>query len=301
MALANLSWVLASAGRRVLLIDWDVEAPGLHRYLRPFLIDSELLSSEGLMDLVDEYASQAIRPVTKGETTDPDWYLRYADFTNHVLSVNYDHFPPGGKIDFIPAGRQGDAYAVKVASFNWQNLYDRLGGGAFFNAVKARAKSLYDYVLIDSRTGVSDTAGICSAQMADTLVVCFTYTNQSIYGAAAVARSARKLRAKLEEDWRRAKAAREGLASGLEDTPAPYRVFPVPMRCGRRSRATPSPTSSTTSTRRSRASTGEPSRSRTIRSTPTRRSWPRSRMTLATRSRSSPRSCACAATSRTAT
>ena len=73
---------------------------------------------------------------------------------------------------------------MTVSSFNWQNFYDRLGGGGFFEAVKARARANYDYVLIDSRTGVSDTAGICSVQMPDTLVVCFTYNNQSIKGAA---------------------------------------------------------------------------------------------------------------------
>jgi len=42
MALANVAWVLASNGRRVLVIDWDLEAPGLHRYFKPFLLDKEL-------------------------------------------------------------------------------------------------------------------------------------------------------------------------------------------------------------------------------------------------------------------
>ena len=31
MALANVAWILASNGTRVLTIDWDLEAPGLHR------------------------------------------------------------------------------------------------------------------------------------------------------------------------------------------------------------------------------------------------------------------------------
>ena len=31
MALANVAWLLASNGYRVLAIDWDFEAPGLHR------------------------------------------------------------------------------------------------------------------------------------------------------------------------------------------------------------------------------------------------------------------------------
>src|SRR4051794_21190523 len=69
----------------------------------------------------------------------------------------------------------------------------------------------YDYILIDSRTGVSDSAGICTVQMPDELVVCFTFNVQSIEGAAAVATSAFVQRRK-----------RDGTA-GL-------RVWPVPMR-----------------------------------------------------------------------
>jgi len=39
MALANFAWILAASGKKVLVIDWDLEAPGLHRYFRPFLVD----------------------------------------------------------------------------------------------------------------------------------------------------------------------------------------------------------------------------------------------------------------------
>src|SRR4029077_15797404 len=46
------------------------------------------------------------------------------------------------------------------------------------------------YVLIDSRTGISDTAGICTVQMPDDLVTCFTLNRQSIAGCEAAARSA---------------------------------------------------------------------------------------------------------------
>ncbi len=235
MALANIAWILACNGKRVLTIDWDIEAPGLHRYFRPFLIDAELGSSEGLVDLIDRYATAAIAPVAKGERPSADWYLEYADFSDHVLGLDFQHFPPGGKIDLLPAGRQTENYAVKVSSFNWQNFYDRLGGGAFLEAVKDRARAAYDYVLIDSRTGVSDTAGICTAQLPDSLVVCFTYNNQSIKGAAAVARSALAMHAKLaEERAARAAAARsqdEGARTGVvADTPRPYVVYPVPMR-----------------------------------------------------------------------
>ena len=39
IALANVAWILAMNGNRVLVIDWDLEAPGLHRYFHPFLDD----------------------------------------------------------------------------------------------------------------------------------------------------------------------------------------------------------------------------------------------------------------------
>ena len=230
MAVANIAWLLACAGRRVLAIDWDLEAPGLHRYFRPFLIDEEVTASDGLMDLVDNYASEAIRPLKKGETRDPQWYVPYADFSDYIVSINFPHFRAGGKIDFLPAGRQGNHYALLVSSFNWQNFYDRLGGGGFIEAFKNQARSLYDYVLIDSRTGVSDTAGICSVQLPDSLVVCFTYNNQSIKGASAVARSATVSHEKLVDEKLSLLRSGKSTNTSVEDLTRPYRVFPVPMR-----------------------------------------------------------------------
>src|ERR1700719_1352946 len=57
MALANVAWILASSGKRVLVIDWDLEAPGIHRYFAPFLTDSELISeeSQGVVDFVFDF------------------------------------------------------------------------------------------------------------------------------------------------------------------------------------------------------------------------------------------------------
>src|SRR5213078_2846099 len=76
MALANVAWILASTGLKVLVIDWDLEAPGLHRYFRPFLDDTELTQSPGLIDFLTDFAAAARveRPteLTAGDT--PPWY-----------------------------------------------------------------------------------------------------------------------------------------------------------------------------------------------------------------------------------
>ena len=37
--------------------------------------------------------------------------------------------PSGGRLDFLPAGRQSAAYSAAVTSFNWHNFYNRHGGG----------------------------------------------------------------------------------------------------------------------------------------------------------------------------
>ncbi|WP_322762248.1 KGGVGR-motif variant AAA ATPase [Frankia sp. Cr2] len=190
MALANIAWILASNGCRVLVVDWDLEAPGLHRYFHPFLVDPELAGSTGVMDMVWDYALATLD--THGDQT-AGWHEPYADVLNHTVSLRWD-FERGGVLSLLPAGRQDDAYGAKVNSFDWADFYDKRGGGAFVEAMKKSMAAQFDYVLIDSRTGLSDTAGICTVQLPDILVACFTFSTQSITGTAAVAASVRRQR-----------------------------------------------------------------------------------------------------------
>ncbi|HYC89347.1 MAG TPA: AAA family ATPase [Thermoanaerobaculia bacterium] len=181
MTLANVAWILASAGKRVLVIDWDLEAPGVHRYFRPFLSDPEMKASDGVIEMMMNYALAALTP---GEQ-DPDWHLPFANVLQYVVSVEWD-FPNRGTLDLMPAGRQDESYTRRIVTFNWHSFYERLGGGSFLEAVKRNLRAEYDYILIDGRTGLSDTAGIVTIQMPDALVACFTYTRQSVENMAAV-------------------------------------------------------------------------------------------------------------------
>jgi MinD-like ATPase involved in chromosome partitioning or flagellar assembly len=190
MAVSNVAWVLASNGKDVLLIDWDLEAPGLHRYLRPFLIDPELAGTPGLIDFVWDAAQTSVSPV---ENEAPSPSTAFPSLLDYVVGLNWD-FHGGGSISFIPAGRQDENYAQRVNTFSWDNFYDRLGGGKILHAERDRLRASYDYVLIDSRTGVSDTSSICTVQMPDCLAILFTLNRQSMRGAAAVARSIRAQR-----------------------------------------------------------------------------------------------------------
>src|SRR5262249_23675744 len=69
MALANVAWILASNGYRVLAVDWDLESPGLHRYFHPFLEDKALTksSSLGILDMIRGYVEAVLTPPTQSE------------------------------------------------------------------------------------------------------------------------------------------------------------------------------------------------------------------------------------------
>ncbi|MEV7895835.1 FxSxx-COOH system tetratricopeptide repeat protein [Streptomyces cyaneofuscatus] len=207
MALANTAWILAANGKRVLAVDWDLEAPGLHRFFHPFLDPATLGATTGVIDLITEYAWAATSPAQRAE----DWHRDYARIQPHAVSLTPEalgwEFPQGGTLDFVSAGRQNREYSATVSTFDWDNFYDRLGGGHFFDALREDMKANYDYVLIDSRTGLSDIADICTVHLPDVLVDCFTLSDQSIDGAASVARQ-------IAERY----------------TGRPISIFPVPMR-----------------------------------------------------------------------
>jgi hypothetical protein len=178
MALANVAWILASNGYQVLAVDWDLEAPGLHRYFHPFLLDPELADTPGVLDMVWDVATAAMDPAVPERA---DWHQPYADVLNYAVSLRRK-FLGGGTLDLLPAGRQDPLYSTRVGAFDWTNFYDRLGGGAFLEAVRTSMRAEYDYVLIDSRTGLSDTSGICTVQLPDMLVIGFTFNTQSVSG-----------------------------------------------------------------------------------------------------------------------
>src|ERR1017187_2963170 len=183
MALANVAWILASNGKRVLSVDWDLESPGLHKFFHPFLDESTVSATPGVIEIINDYESAAL----DSEPRDGDWHLEYAHVERHAVSLEWV-FPDGGKLDFLSAGRQNRDYSAAVCSLDWDNFYDRLGGGRCFRAVRDDMKRKYAYVLIDSRTGLSDVADICTIELPDVLAVCFTLSDQSIEGAANVAR-----------------------------------------------------------------------------------------------------------------
>jgi tetratricopeptide (TPR) repeat protein len=183
MALANTAWILAANGLRVLVADWDLESPGLHRFFRPFLDADSAAATPGVIDMVTDYQWATI----SDEERPPDWHRGYAEVRRFAVSLRWD-FPGDGRLDFLSAGRQNTDYSSAVAAIDWDTFYDEHAGGLYFDALREDMAANYDYALIDSRTGLSDVADICTVHMPDILVDCFTLSDQGIEGAAAIAR-----------------------------------------------------------------------------------------------------------------
>jgi MinD-like ATPase involved in chromosome partitioning or flagellar assembly len=197
MALANVAWILAANGKRVLVADWDLESPGLHRFFQPFL-EPSVTERPGIIDFIRRYEWAAITSDIP-EVDEPDQEAKRLAYQTLAKLID-DHtqvqdyavplawtFPGRGELHFLSAGKQNGDYQATLSALDWDNFYDRLYGGQFFDALRQSMKRGYDYVLIDSRTGLSDVADICTMHLPDTLVDCFTLSTQGIEGAAMIA------------------------------------------------------------------------------------------------------------------
>ncbi|WP_250283229.1 MULTISPECIES: FxSxx-COOH system tetratricopeptide repeat protein [unclassified Frankia] len=185
MAVANVAWILASAGRKVLVVDWDLEAPGLRSYLHPFFLDSDAATDiEGVVDMVQGYVSAAWYDPRADRA---DLRREFAAVDQRVIHLQLARHSGWGSIDFLGPGRQGGSYEATIASLPWSALYDNLRGRRFFQDMRANMLAGgYDYILVDSRTGLGDSASICTKLLPDVVVLGFTMNSQSIIGAANV-------------------------------------------------------------------------------------------------------------------
>lgn len=181
LALANVGVQLARTGRRVLLVDFDLEAPGLHTF--KLLKPKE--ATPGIVNYITDYANTLSSP--------------------DVRSYIYEAFDVGqqdGRLWVMPSGQNDPEYARKLAGINWQHLYDKQQGYLMFEDMKAQWEKVYhpDYVLIDSRTGHTDIGGICTRQLPNAVVVLFFPNEQNLNGLKPIVSAIRAEDKKTEKN-----------------------------------------------------------------------------------------------------
>lgn len=168
MALANVAYLLAqrNSDERILMVDWDLEAPGLHRFFHGRLrtgagdpIDAGKLDEcPGLMEVLSVLAEKAGKEHTDA-SVDPE--ARAAEI---VAGIDLDPYLMRTDVDnlgLIKAGRFDAGYSSRVNTFGWENLYQRLPH--IYRALAQRLAQGHRYLLIDSRTGLTDISGICTS------------------------------------------------------------------------------------------------------------------------------------------
>lgn len=88
-------------------------------------------------------------------------------------------------------------YGSRVSVLPWRELFERCPD--LFRAFAERLATRYRYVLIDSRTGLTDSSGICTMLMPERLVVVFNPNRQSLDGAIDQARCATAYRSHSDD------------------------------------------------------------------------------------------------------
>jgi MinD-like ATPase involved in chromosome partitioning or flagellar assembly len=197
MAVANVACYLAQR-YKVLTIDWDLDAPGLTQYFRKIVTGEE---KKGILDFFEA--------VLAGGRSLSSSRIDYAELIAKNRLVDCFHETSIPNLTFMGPGATDEQYTKRLAEFDWNGLHNRLPG--LFSAFAIYLSERFDYVLIDSRSGFSDIAGICTAILPEKLVAVFTPNIQSLNGIRNVARKATSYR-RESDDIR------------------PLMVFPLPSR-----------------------------------------------------------------------
>jgi uncharacterized protein YegL/energy-coupling factor transporter ATP-binding protein EcfA2 len=202
MALANVAEILYSRGIKVLMVDFDLEAPGLERY---FAVDhavtsyDDVLKHRGVIDMLYSYKelrslsqSPSLVESLSSVTDEANISLPVEPLQNFVVDI-YKSNDLGGTLSLIPAGRRWQEeyqlYAERLRDFDWQDFYVNMEGERFFEWFRQETSGISDIVLIDSRTGITEMGGVCTYQLADVVISFVAPNEENLNGIAMVAES----------------------------------------------------------------------------------------------------------------
>jgi MinD-like ATPase involved in chromosome partitioning or flagellar assembly len=173
MALANVAAHLARSGQKVFLIDFDLEAPGLS-LMPEFRPQTPPQSAEGLVGYLRAALEDRALPSLQSLCYEP------------VLAQQLREQHSGvGAIHVLPAdARTGTERQYDLAKLHLERLYETQSRALAIDALKVQIEEHYnpDYVLVDSRTGLTDVGGICTVHLADLLVIVSGLNEQNIEG-----------------------------------------------------------------------------------------------------------------------
>jgi len=171
----------------VVALDLDLEAPGLH-YKFTDVPGSALSVDKGIVDYLHSFgktgtAPESLRPYT----------------VNAAVPGR-----PNSPLKLIPAGNViSPTYWSRLSSLDWHQLFYAPDGPgvAMFLELKARIEDELnpDFLLIDSRTGVTEIGGVATTLMADKAICIVLPTRENLDGARTVLQSMVRTRRENEQ------------------------------------------------------------------------------------------------------
>lgn len=180
LVVANAAKYLNRFGKRVFALDFDLEAPGLHYKFGLRGPNGNAKITGGVVDYLYSLMTGYDPPVS----------LR-----DYVIELKAAADSP--PLWLMPAGKVPSAqYWRQLAQLNWHQLFYSEGGRGvpLFLELKERIENEFapDFLLIDSRTGITEIGGVATSVLADT-VVCLLINNlENLEGAREVLRSIRR-------------------------------------------------------------------------------------------------------------
>jgi len=202
MAVLNVAYAMAAHGRNVLILDMDLEAPGLSGFLeRQNEIDR--FAGGDMVDLVSWAKDFSSACEQTSKPLEPESFPPLSDYAVGVpadkLEKLHCEYAELGRVDIIPVDAGRDYYGrltkLALGSFDQETLV-RVGsvlrswlkGRRFsvdvpdYYGPDATRTDTYDYVLVDSRTGISESGGLCIGPLSDYLVVFASLNDQNVEG-----------------------------------------------------------------------------------------------------------------------
>lgn len=176
-SLAAVALALAQKGKNVLMIDTDIEAPGLATLFLDeesveagtvdYLLESSLTSEKERISM-ETMLRQVIDPVLMEEIT--------------------------GKLFLIPSGKIAEGYLQKLARIDFQDAIPDNMKQQLSKMIKDAVQAIVgmckiDYILLDARAGFHDMGGVVTAQIPHGVVLFGKDSRQSWQGINLVLRT----------------------------------------------------------------------------------------------------------------
>ncbi|MDI9869537.1 MinD/ParA family ATP-binding protein [Flectobacillus roseus] len=171
--------LLARQGKKILLIDFDLEAPGLASLFATQEDNAEqLLAVKGFVDFLIDYEANK-RDISKLSIDD------YYFVKNEQILVGSN----GGELVIVPAistdSSSADSYIDKLSKANIKYGFGKdYIPDLFLKSLETKVKP--DYILIDTRTGINDVGGLVFNRYAQNIFLIFYGNQQNMFGLESI-------------------------------------------------------------------------------------------------------------------